>query len=178
MHYTAQKLGRLFFEQYWSAHFSIIVELGSYDFNGTLRKFQPKGSSWIGLDIEPGPSVDICVKAGDPLPIESESADAVLATSVFEHDEASRWMTSTRCVGLREAGRILYINAPSNGGYHRYPQDCWRFYPDAANALEKWARAQGMEISVCESFVANREADIWNDFVASRFWKVGPISAS
>ena len=30
---------------------------------------------------------------------------------------------------------LFYLNAPSNGEFHRYPVDCWRFYPDAGGAL-------------------------------------------
>ena len=31
--------------------------------------------------------------------------------------------------------------APSRGPEHRYPNDCWRFYPDGYRALAKYARA-------------------------------------
>lgn len=177
MHDTALKIGEMFLAQYWRETYSVVVELGSYDVNGSLRKFQPSGSHWIGLDIECGPSVDVCIKPGAPLPLKSESVDVVLASSVFEHDEAF-WQTFEELCRITRTGGVIYINAPSNGGYHRYPQDCWRFYPDASRALEKWVRSKGTEITLIESFVADREGDMWNDFVAV-FGKgnVGPFAA-
>jgi SAM-dependent methyltransferase len=172
MHDTALKICERFFAQYWKETYSVIVELGSYDVNGSLRKFQPSGSLWVGLDMEPGPSVDVCIKPGAPLPLRSESADVVLASSVFEHDEAF-WQTFEELCRITVTGGFIYLSAPSNGVYHRYPQDCWRFYPDAARALEKWVRSKGLEITLIESFVADRERDIWNDFVA--IFKKGPV---
>jgi len=50
--------------------------------------------------------------------------------------------------------------------FHRYPVDCWRFYPDSGLALESWGRRSGFNCALLESFVGNRMNDIWNDFVA------------
>jgi len=61
---------------------------------------------------------------------------------------------------------LLYLNAPANGAFHRYPVDCWRFYPDSANALVTWAKRNGMNPQVLESFTTRQRLDIWNDFVA------------
>ena len=61
---------------------------------------------------------------------------------------------------------LLYINAPSNGEFHRHPVDCWRFYPDSSVALQNWARRSGHKCSLVESFVGRRKKDQWNDFVA------------
>ena len=52
---------------------------------------------------------------------------------------------------LKPAG-LLYINAPSNGDYHRYPVDCWRFFPDSGVALQNWANRNGYECAMLESF--------------------------
>ena len=35
---------------------------------------------------------------------------------------------------LRPAG-LFYLNAPSNGDFHRYPVDCWRIMPDGMRYL-------------------------------------------
>jgi hypothetical protein len=61
---------------------------------------------------------------------------------------------------------LLYINAPSNGAYHRYPVDCWRFYPDSGVALQNWGRRSGYECALLESFIGVRKRDKWHDFVA------------
>ena len=77
------------------------------------------------------------------------------------------------CRATRDGGYI-YINAPSNGLVHRYPEDHWRFYPDSGKALARWAVSQGMVVTLIESFIAKREKDIWNDFVA--VFRKGPIT--
>ena len=55
-------------------------------------------------------------------------------------------------------GGLLYINVPSNGDFHRYPLDCWRFYPDAGVALVRWAGRRGIEIELVESFIGREAA--------------------
>jgi hypothetical protein len=61
---------------------------------------------------------------------------------------------------------VIYLNAPSNGTYHTYPTDNWRFYPDASKALSDYANFMGFDSVVLESFIGkqNGEGD-WNDFV-------------
>ncbi len=61
---------------------------------------------------------------------------------------------------------LFYLNAPSNGDIHRYPLDCWRFYPDAGVALENWGRRCGHDPALLESFTTRQRDDAWNDFVA------------
>jgi hypothetical protein len=62
-------------------------------------------------------------------------------------------------------GGHLYLSVPSNGKYHSHPYDNWRFYPDAALALQRWAERQGSAVALVESFVLPRIADVWNDCV-------------
>ena len=47
---------------------------------------------------------------------------------------------------LRPGGHIFLI-APSRGPEHRYPQDCWRFYPDGYRALARFAQIELVEVS-------------------------------
>jgi hypothetical protein len=109
--------------------------------------------------------VDLVTTPGAPLPVEDASFDLVAASSVLEHDPVF-WRTFVEMCRKTKPGGIIYINAPSNGAFHRYPEDHWRFYPDAGKALVRWAVSQGENVTLIESFVAPREADIWNDFVA------------
>lgn len=165
MHDTALEIGRLAIEIYGSGEGRQILEIGSLDVNGSLRQFQPEGSRYLGVDLEPGNGVDMIVKPGQPLPFAENSFDLVLASSVFEHDPAF-WNTFLDLVRVLREGGMLYINAPSNGLVHRYPEDHWRFYPDSGRALERWAASQDMEVRLIESFIAPRKKDNWNDFVA------------
>jgi len=60
----------------------------------------------------------------------------------------------------------LYINVPSNGVFHRFPVDCWRFYPDSGLALQNWGRRNGFAVALTESFIGPKQKEGWKDFVA------------
>lgn len=164
MHDTALEIGRMAIDIY-AVEKATILELGSMDVNGSLRQFAPAGASYTGVDLEPGKSVDMVVEPGKPLPFEDGAFDLILASSVFEHDPAF-WSTFLDLARLLRDGGYLYINAPSNGKVHRYPEDHWRFYPDSGLALARWASSQGLPVRLIESFTAPRKGDMWNDFVA------------
>lgn len=172
MHDTAWVIGAAFLRQY-SKSGQVIVELGAGDFNGGLRGNVHPGARYIGTDISMGRGVDVVI--GQKLPFRDQSADLVLASSVFEHDRFF-WMTFLEMARILKPAGLMYLNAPSNGGYHRYPVDNWRFYPDAGKSLEQWGRKSNMPITLVESFIANRRADIWNDFVA--IFQIEPVIAA
>ena len=172
MHDTAGAIGAAFLRQN-SRSGHMIVELGAGDFNGTLRGHAAPGCGYIGTDITIGRGVDVVVS--QDLPFRDQFADLVLASSVFEHDRFF-WLTFLEMARILKPGGLIYINAPSNGGYHRYPIDSWRFYPDAGKALEQWGRRSNVPITLVESFIANRRADIWNDFVA--IFQMDPVIAA
>lgn len=164
MHDTALEIGRLAIDIYAGDN-ARILELGSLDVNGSLRQFAPEHCSYTGVDLEPGKSVDLVVESGKPLPFGDGEFDLILASSVFEHDSAF-WTTFLDLARLLREDGYLYINAPSNGAVHRYPEDHWRFYPDAGLALARWAQSKGLSMRLIESFTAPRKGDHWNDFVA------------
>jgi hypothetical protein len=133
--------------------------------NGALRAVSPKDANYVGFDVQRGPGVDAVIKPDAPLPMRSDIADIALASSVFEY-AAFFWLTFLEMVRITKPGGFIYINALSNGRYHRYPADNWRFYPDCGHALEAWARHNQHPLTLVESFTAERMSDIWNDFVA------------
>jgi SAM-dependent methyltransferase len=68
------------------------------------------------------------------LPFADGSVDVVLSSSCFEHSEFF-WLLFLEILRVLRPEGLFYLNAPSNGPFHRYPVDCWRFYPDSGNAL-------------------------------------------
>jgi hypothetical protein len=165
LHDTAYEHGRLFFALYCAEGVQTIVELGSQDVNGALRSHAPTGARYIGLDVMPAKGVDVVVNPDAPLPLASDCADAIVTSSAFEHDICF-WDTFLELTRILRPGGLLYVNAPSNGEFHRYPLDCWRFYPDAGVALTRWAARRGTQMELVESFIGQPQAERWADFVA------------
>ena len=165
MHDTAYKIGGLVMATYLPPRASRILEIGSLNVNGGLRDHAPRNAVYTGLDLEAGDGVDHVVTGPGDWPVDDGSFDLVMASSAFEHDPAF-WQTFLAMGRKTRPGGHIYISAPANGKIHRYPHDCWRFYPDAGLALQDWARAQGIDVMLMESFTADREGDVWNDFCA------------
>ena len=128
---------------------------------------------YICVDIEEHPSVDIVVKPGDKLPFSDGEIDLIVSFSCFEHDPLF-WMTFKEMCRITKLGGYIFVNAPSNGAYHCYPGDNWRFYSDAGQALAFWS---GKQISdeqvfpseVVETFHILPNGDQWLDFIC--IWK-------
>jgi SAM-dependent methyltransferase len=113
--------------------------------------------------------VDIVVKPGDKLPFDNGSIDLIVSTSCFEHDPCF-WITFKEMTRIIKFGGFIYVNSPSNGPYHCYPGDNYRFYSDAGQALSYWSSFQFSNeevfpVKVVETFHILPKSDIWIDFV-------------
>lgn len=169
MHASAMMNCKLFFDCYGSQFPSgapaRLIEIGSQDVNGSLRDLAPKHIEYIGVDFAAGKGVDVILDDPYKLPFADASADLVLSSSCFEHSEMF-WLVFLEILRVLKPHGLFYLNAPSNGPFHRYPVDCWRFYPDSGNALVTWARRNGLNPLVLESYTSCQLTDdMWNDFV-------------
>jgi cephalosporin hydroxylase len=147
-----------------------ILDVGSYDVNGTLKPIFEKGI-YTGLDMEAGPNVDVVSDAHN-IPFDNEYFDIVTSSSCFEHDDMF-WVTFLEMCRVVKPGGYLYVQAPSNGPYHGWPGDNWRFYIDSWKALQKWGKREGYDIELVEHYIdettppAKHEGErLWNDSVA------------
>ncbi len=166
MHVSALENAKRFREAYVSsADDLVIVEIGSQDVNGSLRSLFQDSSQYIGVDFVQAKGVDIVLDDPYQLPLAAEMADVVLCSSVFEHSEFF-WLLFDEILRILKPCGLFYLNAPSNGSFHRYPVDCWRFYPDSGAALVKWARRSKYQPELLESFTSAQKKDCWNDYVA------------
>lgn len=166
MHDTALYFGKLFFDTYACGETSLkIVEVGSQDVNGSIRQFAAKRHEYVGLDFVEGKGVDVILTDPYKLPFPNNSVDIVVTSSCFEHSEFF-WLLFNECQRILKPDGLLYLNAPSNGPFHRYPVDCWRFYPDSGLALSRWSKRSGYQTELLESFTGHQGEDRWNDFVA------------
>jgi SAM-dependent methyltransferase len=164
MHPTAYENCVKFFNKYISklvANSLKVVDFGSYDTNGCLKPIF-KNCDYVGLDMSPGPNVDV-VSTGDKTPFDSDSIDVIVSSSNFEHDDCF-WMTFLEMARILKPGGYIYINAPSSGVYHGFPGDCWRFYADAGKALTKWANKNNINIQLIESYID--DSGYWKDNVS------------
>jgi len=164
VHNSAFATGAAFFARYLTNPGPRILDVGARDVNGSLRSCAPAHATYVGVDIEAGPGVDHVLADPYVLPFDDASFDTVVSSSCFEHTPFF-WLAFLEQVRVLKPGGFLYASAPSNGPYHGYPYDHWRFYPDAGLALEAWARRCGQDLSLIESFVAPQADSIWNDFV-------------
>ncbi len=173
MHPTAKQGGIAFFQCYGTAG-AQILDVGSRDVNGSLRGHAPPDATYVGIDLEPGKSVDVVVAPGEPFPFADENFDLAVSVSCFEHD-AAFWETIAEIARVLRPGGHFYLNAPSNGVYHSYPSDNWRFYPDAGIALAKWTQHGTHPLSLIESGIVPQAGGHWSDFYA--VFRRGPAAA-
>jgi SAM-dependent methyltransferase len=168
MHDTALANSRLFFNCY-TKHIDLarpkVIEIGSQDVNGALRSIVPEAFEYIGVDMVAGKGVDVVLDDPYVLPFPTASIDVVVSISCFEHSEMF-WLAFLEIMRVLKPAGLFYLNAPSNGAFHRHPVDCWRFYPDSGRALVHWARRNGMNPALLECYTSHQVADIWNDLVA------------
>lgn len=160
MHPSALQSAGEFFKSY-PLESATVVEIGSQIVNGSIREVCPERYSYIGLDYAPADGVDIVLADEYKFPLADQTADIVVTSSCFEHAEMF-WLTFLEGVRILKSGGLFYINAPSKGDYHAYPQDCWRFYPDAAKALQKWAQRNGYN---CTIEYTHTLSNHWGDFI-------------
>ena len=166
MHPTAFLNAKDFFDTYASRlGGGTIVEIGSQDVNGSIRGAAPKEMKYIGVDFVRGKGVDVVITDPYSLPFDDASVEAVVSSSCFEHSEMF-WVLFLEVLRIVKPNGLVYINVPSNGEFHRFPVDCWRFYPDSGVGLVSWARMNGYQTALLESYVSGQRYGIWNDFVA------------
>lgn len=174
MHNSCILNAKRFFDAYGAEIRSVggtinVIEIGSQDVNGSIRPCSPIDFKYIGVDFVHGNGVDVVLNDPYKLPFDDSSVDVCLSNSCFEHSEFF-WVLYLEIMRVLKPTGLFYLNAPSNGMFHRYPVDCWRFYPDSGHALVKWANRNGIDACLLESYISHQYSgqldDMWNDFVA------------
>lgn len=121
---------------------------------------------YTGLDVVAGANVDLVPV--DPFrwtELSDESFDVVVCGQTFEHNPFF-WVTLAEIARVLIQRGFVCIVAPSRGFVHRFPLDCWRFFPDAGPAMCSYV---GLEM--LESYVETRRlrkvtfGQLWHDFL-------------
>jgi len=134
-----------------------VVDLGSAAVNGSYRELFGDKTEYIGLDLESGPGVDMVLADPYRLPFADASIDLVVSGQMLEHCP-NFWRVFTEISRVLKTEGLAFIIAPSAGPIHRYPVDCYRFYPDSYEALADWAN-----LRVVDSWLDERGP--WRDLV-------------
>ena len=143
-----------------------VAEIGSYNYNSGIKKNIFNELEYIGVDIQKGPNVDIVLDNPYKFPFEDNSIDVIISISAFEHTEFF-WLTYLEILRVLKPDGLFFLNAPSNGKYHRYSTDNWRFYPDSSISLAKWGKKNNYNPQVLEHYTNQvMGLDIWNDNVS------------
>lgn len=145
----------------------VILDVGSMDVNGTYHPlFSAPAWKYIGLDMEAGPNVDVVLR--NPYAwteITDNAVDVLISGQALEHVEFF-WLTMEEIARVLKPGGLCCIIAPSAGVEHRYPVDCWRFYPDGFRALAYYVELD--VISVVTHWQGRGyadDSDTWQDSV-------------
>lgn len=143
-----------------------ILDVGSMDVNGSYRGlFEDPSWSYTGLDIEPGPNVDIFVNDRYRWKeIPRGSFDVVVSGQALEHVEFP-WVLMAEISRVLRPGGLCCLVLPSAGPVHRFPVDCWRFYTDGLRALAHWADLDVLALSVADEEGWSDGSDQWRDAV-------------
>lgn len=131
----------------------IVLEVGSYNVNGSVRPLFDASADYIGVDSREGPGVDVMMNAhdlynqGKAIGFSNNVIDVIVCTEMLEHD-------SDPFASMAEMGRVLkpqghlIITARGNGfPLHEYPDDHWRFMPSSFKILFELA---GCELIECK----------------------------
>ena len=136
-HDTADRAVERFAGLYSSPGMKVLDVGGRMVTGGARKYFESRQCKFVCLDMEADPSVDVVVPPGERFPFIDGFFDLVVTTSTFEHDPMF-WMTIREMARVLRVGGFMYVNAPSAGYWHGYPDDNYRFYRGAAAALAFW----------------------------------------
>ncbi len=126
-----------------------IIDVGSSQVDEANSCYKPlfgkPGWTYVGVDIAAGLNVDLVLPSPYEFPLANDYADVVISGQAFEHIEFF-WLSWLEMVRVLKPGGYIMLIAPSRGVEHRYPNDCWRFYPDGFRALGKYGNLELVEV--------------------------------
>lgn len=135
-----------------------VLDVGGANHNGSYADiFNGPKVRYLGMDLAAGPGVDVVMEDPYRFPMPDASVDFVISGQMLEHCEFF-WLAFSEMVRVLKPDGFLFLIAPSAGPIHRYPVDCYRYYPDAYRALAKFANCHLVDLR-------HDERGPWNDLV-------------
>jgi len=93
-----------------------VLEIGSFDVNGSIRKYFNK-SNYVGIDLSSGPGVDI-VCEGNKLDHPDQTYDVALSCECFEHNPYWAETFINMCRMTKDGGAVLFTCATTGRPEH------------------------------------------------------------
>lgn len=117
-----------------------VLDIGGADVNGSYREiFSAPRFTYQSADTDHTSNSDIHLPDNYHIPIESESYDIVLSGQTLEHCEFF-WLLFEEMMRVLKPSGLLFLIVPSAGPIHRFPVDCYRFYPDFLTSMAKYSK--------------------------------------
>ncbi|MGA2470992.1 MAG: methyltransferase domain-containing protein [Solirubrobacteraceae bacterium] len=144
---------------YFDAHDVVrVADIGGGDYNGSYRQlFDHPKFEYLAVDIDSTRGVEVVMTAPDHIPFPDCSIDVLISGQMLEHCDAF-WLVFAEMARVLAADGFMVVIAPSAGPIHRYPVDCYRFYPDSFHALARLTNLQLVELF-------HDDRGPWNDLV-------------
>ena len=133
----------------WPGANANLLDVGSLNVNGCYRQMvERRGWRYTGLDIVPGPNVDILAKDPYRYPFDDGAFDIVISGSAMEHVQAF-WLWVPELVRLVRPGGLLAIITHIQWTVNHHRPDCWRILPDGMQFLfDQTGQLTGYDIRI------------------------------
>lgn len=119
-----------FVRDFYNKHgpFEKVLDVGSYDVNGSVRKVISGYKEFVGIDMREGPGVDLVLNGHDiSRAWDKPYFDFVTCCETLEHD-VNFWETVRNIRDMLKPGGWLLVTTPSiNFFRHDFPSDYYRF---------------------------------------------------
>jgi len=156
MHVASMELMAKFAEDYADKK-SLVLDIGSFDVNGTYKELFSDCKSYMGLDITEGPNVDLAVDDPYQWPLKDGYFDIVISGQTFEHIEKPTETIKEMARVLKPGGHCCII-APSAGPVHHYPIFTGHW---SVSKFRKLAKAAKLTVIKAEV----HKAEPWDDVI-------------
>jgi SAM-dependent methyltransferase len=115
-----------------------VLEVGSYNVNGSVRPFFLGVEDYVGVDITPGPGVDVVLTTPTRLPFPDARFSVLVSTEMLEHAEFPALVVAEMFRVLRRGAPLLLTTRSEGFGYHN-PPDYHRFSVAQIMDLLTWS---------------------------------------
>ncbi len=126
-----------------------VLEVGSYDVNGSVRSIVERSgpATYLGIDQEAGPGVDRVLNIEHMTDmLGRDMFDYVISTEVLEHAPAWADCIAAMVEVLRPGGTLIITTRSVGFPYHPYPVDVWRYSVDGIGEALKSAGMESVHV--------------------------------